>query len=350
MDYSGDYNRLTEHLSDLIMWQDISPEIHLDGPEPCCKKGERVRDYTYSMDGTKMDKSVLGAMRVGLPMLMLGFCGGQTQAQTPIALQPLQPVATTQQGGMMPLPPLAIAPKGPITLEKIPTAVPAIPVSVRAKVNVLPLKREGSATASNGQPRTGKLKVDDMVRKPVDVSTIFSKVKIEQSTLPVEMAGLVRTQRMQGMGDFEWTPSGYCWQSPAFCHSPLYFEQPNLERYGNTTYPALAPAVSATYFFGQVTLLPFKTLYQTPWSKSCTLGHHRPGDCAPFQRRKPNHVQLGPVSSQTVPSQGEVIWSETAVGDSEPVNQVIMQTQVENARAVSAIPPSKNPIQVKMSD
>jgi len=296
-----------------------------------------------------MDKSILGAFRVGLPMLMMGVFCGQTLAQTPIALQPLQPVSTKEQGGITPLPPPMVAPRGLITLEKIPTAVPANPVSAPINVNVLPIHRE-SSSASNGQPAQGKFKVDDMVRAPVDISNIFSKVRIEQSQMPIESARMVRYQTTQGMGDFEWTPNGYCWQSPAFCYSPLYFEQPNLERYGNTTLPLLAPAVSATYFFGQVTLLPFKSLHQPLWSKSCTLGHHRPGDCAPFQRRNPNHIRTAPVSSQTLPTHEEVIWSEAAVDNSESANQVVMQGQVEQASAVSSISKSPNPIRIKVYD
>jgi len=296
-----------------------------------------------------MDKSILGALRVGLPMLMIGVCSGQTLAQSPIALQPLQPVSAKDQGGMTSFSPPMIAPKGIITLEQIPAAVPAIPVSAPRNVNVLALQREGSS-ASTGQLSQSKFKVDDMVRTPVDITNIFSKVRIEQSPVPVESGRMVRSQTTQGMGEFEWTPSGYCWQSPAFCHSPLYFEQPNLERYGNTTFPVLAPAVSATYFFSQVTLLPFKSLHQPPWSKSCTLGHNRPGDCAPFQRRNPNHVQTVPASTQAIPTPQEILWSEPAIGVSEPAYQVVVQGQVEPASAVSSISKSPNPIRIKMYD
>lgn len=293
-----------------------------------------------------MDKTVRGALCLGLPMLILGSSSGQLLAQSRVELQPLQPVSN-EKGAMLPLPPPVAPPKGVITLEKIPTPVQAQAVS--APMNVIPLKPQPQ-TAPAGQLREGKLKVEDMIRNQIDTSTLFSKIKIEQSADPVPVASTVRIQRTPGMGEFEWSPKGYCWQSPAFCYSPLYFEQPNLERYGNTTYPFLAPAVSATYFFGQVTMLPLKSLHQPPWSKSCTLGHHRPGDCAPFQRRNPNHVQTTQSPSQAMPVNGEMIWSETPIGSGEPIHQEVVHSQVEQASAVSAIPASVAPVRIKITD
>ncbi|MEQ1830338.1 MAG: hypothetical protein ABL921_30555, partial [Pirellula sp.] len=98
------------------------------------------------------------------------------------------------------------------------------------------------------------------------------------------------------------TPSGYCWQSPAFCYSPLYFEQPNLERYGTSPGHWLSPAVSASFFFGQVVAFPLKSFRHPFWSKDCTLGHHRPGNCTPHQTRPTYHRagNLSAISTQTV--------------------------------------------------
>ena len=303
-------------------------------------------EKNYSMDGITMNKTVRGALSLGLPMLMIGSSGEQLLAQTSVALQPLQPVSN-ENGAMIPLPPPAATPKGVITLEKIPTAAPAQTVS--APMNVMPLQRQAQSVPA-GQIRMGELKVEDMIRDQIDISALLSKTKIAQSTDPVPVASMVRIQRTPGMEEFEWSPKGYCWQSPAFCHSPLYFEQPNLERYGTSTLPVLAPAVSATYFFGQVTLLPFKTLHQPPWSKSCTLGHHRPGDCAPVQRRNPNHVQATQSPSRAMPANGEAIWSETSVGAGEPAQQAVEQGQVDQAAAVSAIPPSVQPVRINITD
>ena len=81
-----------------------------------------------------------------------------------------------------------------------------------------------------------------------------------------------------------WPLYTYTWQSPAFYYRPLYFEQPNLERYGQGTYRALQPVVSAAHFFGTVPLLPVKAFIDHPLEPTYSLGHYRPGNCAPVQR------------------------------------------------------------------
>jgi hypothetical protein len=82
-----------------------------------------------------------------------------------------------------------------------------------------------------------------------------------------------------------WISYSYCWQSPAFCHSPLYFEQPNFERYGQgPNYPWTSTA-SAASFVCDIVTLPVHIITAPPHSKSCTLGHGRPGDCEPIQRK-----------------------------------------------------------------
>jgi hypothetical protein len=74
----------------------------------------------------------------------------------------------------------------------------------------------------------------------------------------------------------------FVWAAPNFFHRPLYFEQKNLERYGyHYGGPCLQSAVSAAHFFGTIPLLPYKVAVQRPRECDYTLGHYRPGDCAP---------------------------------------------------------------------
>ncbi len=309
------------------------------------------RKKNYSTDGIMMGKTISSALCLGS---IIGVSGGQLLAQLPIALQPLQPASTTEPGGMHPLPPPPpmATPKGLITLEKIPPvehSIAARPVS--SPMKVMPLKLENSLTHNEGQSVDSKLNVNDMVRNQIDPANMFSKIRLESSPpVPVPLASMVRYQKTPGMGEFEWTPSGYCWQSPAFCYCPLYFEQPNLERYGNSTVSILVPAVSAAYFFGQVTLFPIKSICQKPWSKSCTLGHHRPGDCAPFQRRNPNHVHSTQTPFQSVPVQEVILGSEATVESGGPLNLIDLQNQVDQASAVSTFPPTAKPISVRIFD
>lgn len=79
-------------------------------------------------------------------------------------------------------------------------------------------------------------------------------------------------------------PSGFIWESPVLCYKRLYFEQPNFERYGNGYHDLLDPALSATKFLMHAGTLPVAVLMNHPNSCECSLGHARPGDCAPIQR------------------------------------------------------------------
>jgi hypothetical protein len=302
------------------------------------------------MMGNKLSKA-LGA---GLPMLVLATSSVEVLGQSPIELQQLQPMPASQDGANRPSLPPARLPEagGLIRLERFPQTAPvAAPRMAAAPMNVLPLAQEPNKT-SRERSRGGKLNVKDMVSNQVDFTRILSMTEIDSvANEPAALAPMVRIQNSPSMGEYQWTPSGYCWQSPAFCYSPLYFEQPNLERYGNSAFPLLAPAVSATYFLGQVTFLPIKSLIQPPWSKSCTLGHHRPGDCAPFQRRNPHHVQATPAVSQPYAFQSEeVVSTATAIGSdiAPPANQV--QVSQYEAAPVNSVVPGAEPVVVKLSD
>jgi hypothetical protein len=81
-----------------------------------------------------------------------------------------------------------------------------------------------------------------------------------------------------------WPSINSSWESPAFCYKPLYFEQPNLERYGIGYGCPTNALVSGGKFFVDAALLPVNLVRQPPKSCECTLGHRRPGSCAPIQR------------------------------------------------------------------
>lgn len=226
---------------------------------------------------------------MGLAFMILSIGSSQLMAQEPLVVQKLQPLKAEAIGA--PNTPSPIAGSGPIQLEKL-TQVsnppPAIVSNGNSPVNVLPLVPARSETKTS----KGKLDVNKMIRTPMDHVAIFSKLNIDGSfRLDSPIAATTRSNACGEMGAYDWSPNGYCWQSPAFCHSPLYFEQPNLERYGNKHGDVITPALSASYFFGEVVTFPARVMWQPPWSKSCTLGNKRPGDCAPIQRHQPIHQE-----------------------------------------------------------
>lgn len=84
-----------------------------------------------------------------------------------------------------------------------------------------------------------------------------------------------------------WTDSAILWDSPAFCHNPLYFEQVNLERYGIGYNRPVNAIVSGSRFFIDASLLPIR-IVQTPHNScACTLGYLRPGNCNPTYKSHP---------------------------------------------------------------
>lgn len=80
-------------------------------------------------------------------------------------------------------------------------------------------------------------------------------------------------------------PATVQWTASGLCHKPLYFEQPQLERYGHELGPVLQPIVSSAHFFGNIPLLPYKMGIHPPYECQYELGHYRPGDCVPYMLR-----------------------------------------------------------------
>lgn len=79
-----------------------------------------------------------------------------------------------------------------------------------------------------------------------------------------------------------WTPTTFAWTASGMCHKPLYFEQPQVERYGHSWGPILQPLISGGHFFITVPILPYKMGTYPPGECMYSLGYYRPGSCAPY--------------------------------------------------------------------
>jgi hypothetical protein len=82
------------------------------------------------------------------------------------------------------------------------------------------------------------------------------------------------------MGGRGWLEYSYFWHAPGLCHRPLYFEEPNLERYGHHAGCVLQPLVSGAHFFSAVGTLPLRMALRPPHRCRYSLGHGRPGSHA----------------------------------------------------------------------
>ena len=194
--------------------------------------------------------------------------GNNPVAEMPLITLDGQPLATT--GGSF----LFTERNEPIQVIPIQIQQPAVPAQ--------------SSQASDSNSRV-LMTVDQMIRQPIDQYKTLSDLRTNNFFISAtEVPSPVRGAQMNEQGSFEWTPTGYCWCTPSFCHKPLYFEQPNMERYGMGPGPILAPVYSSAHFFGSAVLLPAKVAYRPWWTKSCTLGNNRPGDCVPMQNTPAN--------------------------------------------------------------
>ncbi len=71
------------------------------------------------------------------------------------------------------------------------------------------------------------------------------------------------------------------WKPANICHLPLYFEDAMLERHGHVRWGHAQPIVSGAKFFATMPLLPYLKTMHPPCEYRYTLGHFRPGSCAP---------------------------------------------------------------------
>jgi hypothetical protein len=87
-----------------------------------------------------------------------------------------------------------------------------------------------------------------------------------------------------------WPVTAYNWVPSCLTHNPLYFEEPNLERYGygcSCYGPCASTCVqsvaSGAHFFARVPMLPYMMATDCPTDCIYTLGNYRPGNCPPWQ-------------------------------------------------------------------
>ncbi|MDR1960144.1 MAG: hypothetical protein LBQ54_14055 [Planctomycetaceae bacterium] len=86
-------------------------------------------------------------------------------------------------------------------------------------------------------------------------------------------------------GDYvprNWPVTCFQFKASALCTKATYFEDVDLERYGHSWGPFLQPVISGGKFFLTIPFLPYKMGLVPPNECVYTLGHYRPGSCAPY--------------------------------------------------------------------
>jgi hypothetical protein len=172
-----------------------------------------------------------------------------------------------------------------------------------------PFQQQKSKTAQPDTPRT----ITDLTFDPAPASSTLAKETITGPAAEVfDRAGIVGLN----CAPARYAPNCFGWAAPAFYHNPLYFEEPNLERYGHyyccngyrCCYgDCLQSAVSTAHFFGTVPFMPYKIGADPCCERQYTLGWYRPGSCNPHQIIYPEKSFCGLVYQGLVT--GGAIWA-----------------------------------------
>jgi hypothetical protein len=127
---------------------------------------------------------------------------------------------------------------------------------------------------------------------PKPMSSLTTNIAFPEGTLPSNVAlecavdlGVMTDPRLE----YGWAQFDFHWAATCLCHRPLYFEDANAERYGYTVSRFFQPVISGAKFFLTIPALPYKMTVDPPHECIYTLGHYRPGSCAP---RRWEHLPL----------------------------------------------------------
>jgi hypothetical protein len=119
--------------------------------------------------------------------------------------------------------------------------------------------------------------------KPPKENSSGDLLRLPTQQAKLRMAQLPEVFQDTGYGR-GWGSLSYSWDAPAVKYSPLYFEQPELERYGNEYCLGMQPLVSGLAFFLSVPTLPYQMGIEgnSICAEVYDLGYDRPGDCVPY--------------------------------------------------------------------
>ncbi len=185
------------------------------------------------------------------------------------------------------------APTGAFTLQPLPRGGQSVEVPPQHVAGlpfaVLPMARYDNS----GAPLQAKSKLDvaAMTGPMVDPLMMFQQLNT-QTPAPGPIAAPQRSTDNY----IPWGQSTYTWYTPVFAHNPLYFEQPNLERYGIGTYRWLQPAASSAHFFTSIGLMPYKVLTQHPRESVYTLASSVQAIALPI---KDDRFSVSPASAKS---------------------------------------------------
>lgn len=169
-------------------------------------------------------------------------------------------------------------PQGSATRDRTPTIAQAEQDSAD-KPSPVPVPRRSRVRV---KLTNAELSLIDPAIKPIGQITASSLPP--RGLLPENVAARERANQpvVWQSDDRQFAACPFFWEATQYEHQPLYFEQINLERHGYDR-GCLQPFFSAGNFYGGVAMLPYKVVCYPWYCSYSTLGHYRPGSCAPYR-------------------------------------------------------------------
>lgn len=152
-----------------------------------------------------------------------------------------------------------------------------LPVSVRAQpVHIEPIPEPAASTPTGECPA-----LEQLGYRGKQVGEINLDIGLRDTRLPADCSLAVFQAEVQTSGLHDWTLTEFNWAaSDLFCQ-PTYFDDPVLERYGQSAHPLVQPWLSGAHFFGQMPLVPYQLLVDHPCDRVYVLGYYRAGSPNP---------------------------------------------------------------------
>jgi hypothetical protein len=171
--------------------------------------------------------------------------------------------------------------------------------------SLLPLTVPQPSAGQLATPEPSVERVEPRVApESLPINAMLVDIRPPAGELPPNAAAAMLAPQVQpavgGCNSRGWPGMACLWQAPAVCHRPLYFEQPNVERYGYSIGFA-QPVLSGAHFFGSVIALPYFVGARRPNECIYTLGYDRPGTPTPFR------APLPPLSLRGAAMQGAFV-------------------------------------------
>jgi hypothetical protein len=117
--------------------------------------------------------------------------------------------------------------------------------------------------------------------KQKQLDNLSLDARIHEKRLPADCSTSVFQGTALGDDGRSWLATDFNWAASDLYAQPAYFDDPVLERYGQTHHPLVQPWLSGAHFFSQFPLMSYKIVTDRPYDTVYTLGYHRPGSPMP---------------------------------------------------------------------